>query len=26
VKKSLPALSDRTAFVEKLMTPWLEAA
>ena len=26
VKKSLPALSDRAAFVEKLMTPWLEAA
>ena len=26
VKKSLPALSDRAAFVEKLMIPWLEAA
>ena len=26
VKKSLPALSDRAEFVEKLMIPWLEAA
>ena len=26
VKKSLPALSDRAEFVEKLMLPWLDAA